>query len=66
MAPVGRVTLSLARRLLMRALWLGYRMDITTIPCGSSTRERLAEYRDAGDYPNYDEALQDLLTEVDA
>ena len=41
-------------------------MDITTIPCGSTTREAVAEFRATGDYANYDEALQAMLAEVDA
>lgn len=36
-------------------------MDVTTVPCGSSTRDALADYRDAHDHPNYDVALRELL-----
>lgn len=36
-------------------------MDITTVPCGSETRDALAEYRDENDYPSYDVALRELL-----
>jgi len=36
-------------------------MDITTVSCGSETRQRLADYRDEHDYPNYDVALRELL-----
>lgn len=41
-------------------------MDITTIPCGSATRDEIAEFRDTGEYANYDEALQAMLEEVAA
>jgi hypothetical protein len=41
-------------------------MDITTIPCGSATRDEIAKFRDTGDYANYDEALQAMLNEVGA
>jgi hypothetical protein len=41
-------------------------MDITTVGLGSSTRDRLAAYRDARGFSNYNEAVQDLLEEVDA
>lgn len=37
------------------------RMDVTTVSCGSETRELLADYRDKHNYPNYDAALRDLL-----
>ena len=40
-------------------------MDVTTISLGSATRDELAEYRDAHGLPNYDAALQRLLTQVD-
>lgn len=40
-------------------------MDITTVPCGSATRDRIAEYRDRNEHPNYDAALTALLEEVD-
>lgn len=36
-------------------------MDITTVSCGSETRERLADYRDQNGHPNYEAALQELL-----
>jgi hypothetical protein len=36
-------------------------MDITTVPCGSATRDRLAEYRDEHDHSSYDRALCELL-----
>jgi hypothetical protein len=37
-------------------------MDATSIsPVGKGTRDRLAEYRDENDLPNYDEALWALL-----
>jgi hypothetical protein len=36
-------------------------MDVTTVPCGSETRDALADYRDDNDLPNYDAALRDLL-----
>lgn len=36
-------------------------MDITTVPCGTSTRDALAEFRDERELPNYDAALQELL-----
>jgi hypothetical protein len=39
-------------------------MDVTTVPCGSATRDDLAEFRDEHEYPNYDEALQAMLEEV--
>jgi hypothetical protein len=39
-------------------------MDITTVPCGSDTRDRLAEYRDQNDHRSYDRALSELLQEV--
>jgi len=39
-------------------------MDITTISCGSATRDEIADFRDAHDYPNYDAALSALLEEV--
>jgi len=39
-------------------------MDITTVPCGNSTRDSLAEYRDENGHPNYDAALSELLEEV--
>ena len=41
-------------------------MDITTIPCGRDTLAAVKEYRDSGNYPNYDAALSALLEEVDA
>jgi len=41
-------------------------MDITTIACGSTTRDRLAEFRDTHGYPNYNSALQAMLEEVNA
>lgn len=40
------------------------KMDITTISCGSATRDRLAEYRDEHGHPNYDDAISSLLEEV--
>ena len=43
-----------------------FRMDVTTVPCGSTTRDDLAEFRDKNEYPNYDEALQAMLEEVSA
>jgi len=36
-------------------------MDITTISCGSDTRDKIAEYRDENDLANYDEALRELV-----
>jgi len=36
-------------------------MDATSIQCGKETRDMLAEYRDAHEYANYDEALRNLL-----
>lgn len=39
-------------------------MDVTTVPCGRSTRDALAEYRDQQGYSNYNEALRDLLKSV--
>lgn len=36
-------------------------MDVTTVPCGSETRDALADYRDENDFPNYDSAIRDLL-----
>lgn len=36
-------------------------MDVTTVPCGSTTRDALAEYRDEHDYSSYDVALRELL-----
>ena len=36
-------------------------MDITTIPCGTSTRDKVAEYRDENGFKNYDEALKSLM-----
>jgi hypothetical protein len=41
-------------------------MDVTTIACGSTTRDRLAEYRDTQGFDNYDQALQSMLAEVGA
>jgi hypothetical protein len=41
-------------------------MDCTTVSLGTSTRNRLAEFRDEHGHPNYDEALQALLEEVTA
>lgn len=40
-------------------------MDVTTVPCGRSTRDALAEYRDSQGYPNYNEALRALLEDQD-
>lgn len=40
-------------------------MDVTTVPCGRSTRDALAEYRDKQNHPNYNEALRDLLKSAD-
>jgi Arc/MetJ-type ribon-helix-helix transcriptional regulator len=40
-------------------------MDITSISCGSDTRDKLQEYRDANGYQNYDEALRNLLQSVE-
>jgi hypothetical protein len=37
--------------------------DITTVSCGSETRDRLREYRDERELPNYDAALRELLDE---
>lgn len=39
-------------------------MDITTVPCGTETRNSLAKYRDREGYANYDEALNALLDNV--
>lgn len=36
-------------------------MNVTTVPCGSETRDALADYRDKNEFPNYDSALRDLL-----
>jgi len=36
-------------------------MDVTTIQCGTETRDTLAAYRDNHDFDNYDEALKSLL-----
>lgn len=36
-------------------------MDVTTVSLGTKTRENLAAYRDAGGYPNYNQAIQALL-----
>jgi len=36
-------------------------MDVTTIQCGTETREMLAEYRDDREFDNYDQALRSLL-----
>lgn len=44
----------------------GTSMDITTVSCGTSTRQALAEYVEEHGYDNYDEALQAMLTEVSA
>lgn len=44
----------------------GNTVDITTIPCGSATRDRIADYRDANDHPNYDAALSALVEEATA
>ena len=41
-------------------------MDITTISCGRSTRDRVQDYRDERGLKNYDAALKALLREVDA
>jgi len=41
-------------------------MDVTTVPCGSATRDQLAEFRDTNGHPNYDAALQAMLEEVNA
>jgi len=41
-------------------------MDLASIPVGSSTRDRVADYRDEHGHPNYDEALQAMLAEVSA
>jgi hypothetical protein len=40
-------------------------MDVTSITCGSDTRDKLAAYRDANDFGNYDEALRSLLQRVE-
>lgn len=39
-------------------------MDRTTVVVGSDTRDKLADYRDGNDHPNYDVALRDLLDQV--
>jgi len=39
-------------------------MDITTVSCGSATRNALADYRDKHDLSNYDDALRQLLEEA--
>lgn len=41
-------------------------MDRTTVMVGDKARQRLADYRDANDHPNYDVALRDLLDQVEA
>ena len=38
-------------------------LNITTVSCGSDTRDRLREYRDNRELPNYDAALRKLLNE---
>jgi hypothetical protein len=38
-------------------------MDVTTVQCGTDTRDRLREYRDDNDLQNYDEAIRDLLNQ---
>jgi len=36
-------------------------MDVTTIQCGTTTRDLLRSYKQANGYQNYDEALRNLL-----
>jgi hypothetical protein len=38
--------------------------DITSIACGTTTRDKIKSYRDTHDHDNMDEALVSLLQEV--
>lgn len=41
-----------------------WHMDRTSVVVGKEARERLAEYRDKQELPNYDVALKTLLEEA--
>jgi len=60
-----RAARKVGQRLISDSPIIEMEMDVTTVPCGSATRDRLAEFRDTNGHPNYDAALQDMLEQVD-